>query len=87
MFFLFSAHHGCIPPPFSPNKQSLTTALYPLSVIKTRQMALAGSQAGLGGAVATARGVLAADGVRGLYRGFGTVVMGMFPARMVSRVL
>ena len=35
------------------------------------------------GAFLTARGVVAHDGVRGLYRGFGTVVGGMFPARMV----
>ena len=36
------------------------------------------------GAVATARSVVAHDGIRGLYKGFGTVVCGMFPARMVS---
>lgn len=36
------------------------------------------------GAWLTARGVVAHDGVRGLYRGFGVVVFGMFPARMVS---
>ncbi|KAL4431627.1 hypothetical protein ABPG77_001469 [Micractinium sp. CCAP 211/92] len=61
----------------------LTTCLYPLSVIKTRQMALEGSQRGLKGAWLTARGVLAHDGIRGLYRGFGVVVFGMFPARMI----
>ncbi|PRW59482.1 solute carrier family 25 member 44 [Chlorella sorokiniana] len=61
----------------------LTTMLYPLSVIKTRQMALEGSQSGLRGAYLTARGVVAHDGVRGLYKGFGTVIGGMFPARMV----
>lgn len=36
------------------------------------------------GAVHTAREVLAHDGIRGLYKGFGTVVLGMFPARMAS---
>lgn len=46
-------------------------------------MALEGSQTGLRGAFLTARGVVAHDGVRGLYKGFGTVVCGMFPARMV----
>ncbi|KAL4458943.1 hypothetical protein ABPG75_013808 [Micractinium tetrahymenae] len=61
----------------------LTTCLYPLSVIKTRQMALEGSQRGLKGAYLTARGVVAHDGIRGLYKGFGVVVFGMFPARMI----
>ncbi|KAI7841269.1 hypothetical protein COHA_005042 [Chlorella ohadii] len=46
-------------------------------------MALEGSQSGLRGAYLTARGVVAHDGVRGLYKGFGTVIGGMFPARMV----
>ena len=112
--------------------QGLTTCLYPLSVVKTRQMALEGSQSGLKvrprqlslpacqrvaglrrlaavlhntthllsecdspcppapastalqGAYITARTVVAHDGLRGLYKGFGTVVLGMFPARMVS---
>lgn len=35
------------------------------------------------GAYLTARGVVAHDGIRGLYKGFGTVIGGMFPARMV----
>ncbi|KAI3436196.1 hypothetical protein D9Q98_002251 [Chlorella vulgaris] len=61
----------------------LTTCLYPLSVVKTRQMALEGSQSGLKGAYLTARTVVAHDGLRGLYKGFGTVVFGMFPARMI----
>ena len=39
----------------------------------------------LQGAYLTARGVVAHDGIRGLYKGFGTVVFGMFPARMASR--
>jgi hypothetical protein len=41
----------------------------------------------LQGAYLTARAVVAHDGVRGLYKGFGTVVFGMFPARMVRRLL
>ena len=98
-----------------PLTQGLTTCLYPLSVIKTRQMALEGSErglrvrrcmrtelhtagdscwrlspvstltSGLQGAYLTARSVVAHDGIRGLYKGFGTVVFGMFPARMASR--
>ena len=31
----------------------------------------------------TARSILAQDGVRGLYRGFGTVMLGAVPARVV----
>lgn len=61
----------------------LTTALFPLTVIKTRMMALQGSHRGLSGALYTARDVLAHDGIRGLYRGFGTVVFGIIPARIV----
>jgi hypothetical protein len=38
----------------------------------------------LQGAYITARTVVTHDGLRGLYKGFGTVVLGMFPARMVS---
>jgi hypothetical protein len=102
--------------------QGLTAVLYPLSVVKTRQMVLQGSEAGLRvrcaaacstrrlppctrscpglawtlphagdapiaplqGAYLTARSVVAHDGLRGLYKGFGVVVGGMFPARMVS---
>ena len=32
----------------------------------------------------TARSILAQDGIRGLYRGFGTVMLGAVPARVVS---
>ena len=31
----------------------------------------------------TARSILAQDGIRGLYRGFGTVMLGAVPARVV----
>lgn len=61
----------------------LTTALYPLSVIKTRMMALEGAPPGLKGAIYTAREVLSHDGIKGLYKGFGTVVFGIIPARMI----
>lgn len=46
-------------------------------------MALDGAHTGLGGAVTTARELLRHDGIRGLYKGFGTVLCGMIPARMV----
>ncbi|KFM28049.1 Solute carrier family 25 member 44 [Auxenochlorella protothecoides] len=62
---------------------ALTTCLYPLSAIKTRQMALDGAPAGLKGAVWTGRTVVATEGIRGLYAGFGTVIFGMIPARML----
>lgn len=108
---------GAPPPrPTAPRSvQGLTTCLYPLSVIKTRQMALEGAPPGLWvrrgaplggaqrhllmlrrcgeltragrgppqGAAQVARQVVATDGVRGLYRGFTTVVVGVIPARGV----
>ncbi|CAL5228103.1 g11176 [Coccomyxa viridis] len=61
----------------------LTTCLYPLSVIKTRQMAMDGAPPGFRGAAYVVRQVLATDGIRGLYRGFGIVVVGVIPARGV----
>lgn len=61
----------------------ITGALFPLTVVKTRMMALDGAPSGLSGAVATAREVVRADGVRGLYRGFGTVLFGAIPARIM----
>lgn len=38
----------------------------------------------LQGAQATAAAIVRADGVRGLYRGFGTTIFGLVPARGVS---
>ncbi|MEW5310693.1 MAG: hypothetical protein WDW38_002464 [Sanguina aurantia] len=57
----------------------VTTMLFPLSVLKTRQMALPGVQ----GVRQMAVGVWKADGVRGFYRGFGTVMLGTIPGRSV----
>jgi len=37
------------------------------------------------GAAQTAAGILRTDGIRGLYRGFGTVIFGTIPARGVRR--
>ncbi len=62
---------------------SLTGVLFPLTVVKTRMMALEGGARGFAGAAATARAVVRADGVRGLYKGFGTVICGLIPARML----
>jgi solute carrier family 25 protein 44 len=103
---------------------SLTTCLFPLTVIKTRMMAMDGAN-GLGGAsgtpsgtpsgaapgaatgatsgvpastgaasrvagrgatnsvLETAREVVRTSGYRGLYKGFGTVVGGLIPGRML----
>lgn len=61
----------------------VTTVLYPLSVVKTQQMALASAPRGLRGAKATGAAILKAEGPRGLYRGFGTTILGLIPARIV----
>ena len=59
----------------------VTTALFPLSVVKTNQMADPKAGPGFAGAVQTARKILGSEGVRGLYKGFGTVVAGAIPVR------
>lgn len=41
----------------------------------------------LQGAQATAAAIVRADGIRGLYRGFGTTIFGLVPARGVSSAL
>jgi solute carrier family 25 protein 44 len=59
----------------------VTMALYPLSVIKTRQMVSAhATQARM---TDIAREVMRERGVRGFYRGFGTIVVGAIPIRVV----
>lgn len=57
----------------------ITTALFPLSVIKTRQMASPTTTPGFSGAMQTAAKIYSSDGFRGFYRGFGTVVAGAIP--------
>lgn len=59
----------------------VTLALYPLSVIKTRQMV--SSNATTTSAADIVREVVRERGVRGLYRGFGTIVVGAIPIRVV----
>jgi len=74
-------------PPLAVSFSSVTLALYPLTVIKTRQMALrhegGAGRGGLSGAWSVGRALYADCGVRGLYKGFGTVVFGTIPARVV----
>ena len=62
----------------------MTTVLFPLTVVKTRQQAIEGTPPGIRGAAQIARDVVKYDGIRGLYRGFGTVIIGVIPARGVS---
>ena len=52
-------------------------------MVKTRQMALPEAPRGVRGALSVGRDVVRADGVRGLYRGLGTVMVGIIPARGV----
>ncbi|XP_078179836.1 mitochondrial substrate carrier family protein isoform X1 [Carex rostrata] len=60
----------------------VTVALYPVSVIKTR-MQVATGDAVQKNAFAAFRNILKADGIPGLYRGFGTVITGAVPARII----
>nr|XP_019706612.2 cleavage stimulation factor subunit 50 [Elaeis guineensis] len=60
----------------------VTVALYPISVIKTR-MQVASKDAAQKNAFAAIRNILKVDGIPGLYRGFGTVITGAVPARIV----
>lgn len=57
-------------------------ALYPVSVVKTR-LQVASKDAAERNAFAVVRGLLRTDGVPGLYKGFGTVITGAIPARII----
>lgn len=57
----------------------VTVALYPVSVVKTRLQVGSGERS----AFSVARGLLKADGIPGLYKGFGTVITGAVPARII----
>lgn len=59
----------------------IITALFPLSVIKIRQMSSTDCSPGLAGARDTGRQILRQEGIRGLYRGYGTVLAGAIPVR------
>ncbi|KAK3004869.1 hypothetical protein RJ639_019537, partial [Escallonia herrerae] len=60
----------------------LTVALYPISVVKTR-MQVASKDAVERSAFLVTRGLLKAEGIPGLYRGFGTVITGAVPTRII----
>lgn len=61
---------------------SVTVALYPISVVKTRLQVIE-RNAQNPTAISIFRNILKADGISGLYRGFGTVVIGAVPARVI----
>ncbi|XP_052204465.1 uncharacterized protein LOC127809594 [Diospyros lotus] len=60
----------------------LTVALYPVSLVKTR-LQVASKDAVDRNAFSVIRGILRTDGIPGLYRGFGTVITGAVPARII----
>lgn len=60
----------------------VTVALYPMSVIKTR-LQVATKDTVEKSASSVIRGILKTDGIPGLYRGFGTVVTGAIPTRII----
>lgn len=60
----------------------VTVALYPVSVIKTR-LQVATKDTVERSTFSVIRGILKTDGIPGLYRGFGTVITGAIPARII----
>ncbi|KAJ4960212.1 hypothetical protein NE237_020122 [Protea cynaroides] len=60
----------------------VTVALYPVSVVKTR-LQVASKDAIDRNAFSIVRRILKTDGIPGLYRGFGTVITGAIPARII----
>lgn len=60
----------------------ITVALYPVSLVKTR-LQVASKDAMDKNAFSVIRTILRNDGVTGLYRGFGTVITGAIPARII----
>ncbi|CAF1697530.1 unnamed protein product [Brassica napus] len=60
----------------------VTVALYPVSVVKTR-LQVASKDIAEKSAFSVIKGILKNDGVPGLYRGFGTVITGAVPARII----
>ncbi|XP_028764819.1 solute carrier family 25 member 44 [Neltuma alba] len=60
----------------------VTLALYPVSVVKTR-LQVASKDTGERNAFSVIKGLLRTDGIPGLYRGFGTVITGAIPARII----
>ncbi|KAL5725804.1 hypothetical protein ACHQM5_008905 [Ranunculus cassubicifolius] len=60
----------------------VTVALYPVSVVKTR-LQVATKDSVEKNAFSVIRGLFRSEGIRGLYRGFGTVITGAVPARII----
>nr|AAR13302.1 mitochondrial carrier protein [Phaseolus vulgaris] len=60
----------------------VSVALYPISVVKTR-LQVATKDAVERNVLSVMKGILKTDGVPGLYRGFGTVITGAIPARII----
>ncbi|MED6180114.1 hypothetical protein PIB30_007271 [Stylosanthes scabra] len=60
----------------------VTVALYPVSVVKTR-MQVATRDTVERNAFSVVKGLLKSDGIPGLYKGFGTVITGAIPARII----
>ncbi|XP_077211274.1 uncharacterized protein LOC143846666 [Tasmannia lanceolata] len=60
----------------------VTVALYPISVIKTR-LQVASKDVVEKNALSVIKGILRTDDIPGLYRGFGTVITGAIPARII----
>ncbi|KAF9591556.1 hypothetical protein IFM89_004610 [Coptis chinensis] len=60
----------------------VTVALYPISVVKTR-LQVATKDSVEKNAFSVIRGLLRSEGIPGLYRGFGTVITGAVPARII----
>ena len=63
---------------------AVTTALFPLSVVKTRMMAMESAHGhGMAGLAGNLRDIVRSEGAAGLYRGYSTVVLGIIPARVL----
>uniref|UniRef100_A0A161ZPP2 Mitochondrial carrier protein n=1 Tax=Daucus carota subsp. sativus TaxID=79200 RepID=A0A161ZPP2_DAUCS len=60
----------------------ITVALYPISVVKTRLQVVSKNSTERN-AFSVIRGLLKAEGIPGLYRGFSTVITGAIPARVI----
>ncbi|KAL6994125.1 hypothetical protein U1Q18_012231 [Sarracenia purpurea var. burkii] len=60
----------------------VTVALYPVSLVKTR-LQVASKDAVERNAFSIIRSILRTDGIPGLYRGFGTVIIGAIPTRII----
>jgi len=60
----------------------VTVALYPVSVVKTR-LQVASKDTLERSALSVVKGLLKTDGIRGLYKGFFTVMTGTIPTRVI----